>query len=52
MPTVVILISGRPLVIEPRILEKVDALIAAWLPGTEGRGITDVVFGDYDFEGR
>ncbi|GLT31065.1 hypothetical protein SLA2020_058290 [Shorea laevis] len=52
MPTVVILISGRPVVIEPRILEKVDALIAAWLPGTEGRGITDVVFGDYDFEGR
>ncbi|KAG4145341.1 hypothetical protein ERO13_D05G091100v2 [Gossypium hirsutum] len=52
IPTLVILISGRPLVIEPSLLEKMDALVAAWLPGTEGRGITDVVFGDYEFEGR
>ncbi|GMI81736.1 hypothetical protein like AT3G47000 [Hibiscus trionum] len=52
IPTLVILISGRPLLIEPWLLEKMDALIAAWLPGTEGRGITDVVFGDYEFEGR
>ncbi|OMO90513.1 hypothetical protein COLO4_19104 [Corchorus olitorius] len=52
IPTLAILISGRPLILEPWLLEKVDALIAAWLPGTEGRGITDVVFGDYEFEGR
>ncbi|PPR96705.1 hypothetical protein GOBAR_AA23955 [Gossypium barbadense] len=52
IPTLVILISGRPLVIEPWLLEKIDALVAAWLPGTEARGITDVVFGDYEFEGR
>ncbi|GMJ15480.1 hypothetical protein like AT3G47000 [Hibiscus trionum] len=52
IPTLAILISGRPLVLEPRVLEKVDALVAAWLPGTEGRGITDVVFGDFEFEGR
>ncbi|KAE8733805.1 laccase-4 [Hibiscus syriacus] len=52
IPTLVILISGRPLLIEPWLLEKMDALNAAWLPGTEGRGITDVVFGDYEFEGR
>ncbi|XP_022730325.1 uncharacterized protein LOC111285248 isoform X4 [Durio zibethinus] len=52
IPTLAILISGRPLVIEPWLLEKVDALVAAWLPGTEGRGITDVVFGDYEFEGQ
>ncbi|KAH1033708.1 hypothetical protein J1N35_045882 [Gossypium stocksii] len=52
IPTLAILISGRPLVLEPQVLEKVDAFIAAWLPGTEGRGITDVVFGDFDFEGR
>lgn len=51
IPTLVIIISGRPLVLEPRILEKVDALVAAWLPGTEGNGITDVLFGDYGFEG-
>ncbi|KAK8515134.1 hypothetical protein V6N12_001293 [Hibiscus sabdariffa] len=52
IPKLVILISGRPLLIEPWLLEKTDALIAAWLPGTEGRGITDVVFGDYEFDGR
>ncbi|KAK9168209.1 hypothetical protein Syun_000349 [Stephania yunnanensis] len=51
IPTLAILISGRPLVLEPEMLEKVDAFVAAWLPGTEGKGITDVVFGDYDFEG-
>ncbi|KAK3442051.1 hypothetical protein EUGRSUZ_B02287 [Eucalyptus grandis] len=52
IPTLVLVVSGRPLVIEPHVLEKIDALVAAWLPGSEGTGITDVVFGDYDFEGQ
>ncbi|KAF7120121.1 hypothetical protein RHSIM_Rhsim13G0072400 [Rhododendron simsii] len=52
VPTLAILISGRPLVIEPSLLEKVDALVAAWLPGSEGAGITDVILGDYEFQGR
>ncbi|XP_073526240.1 beta-glucosidase BoGH3B-like [Phyllobates terribilis] len=52
IPTVVVMISGRPLVIEPRLLEKMGALVAAWLPGTEGEGITDVLFGDHDFHGQ
>ncbi|KAI4305206.1 hypothetical protein L6164_028588 [Bauhinia variegata] len=52
IPTLVILISGRPLVLEPWLLEKIDALVAAWLPGSEGQGITDVIFGDHDFKGR
>jgi len=47
----VILISGRPLVIEPY-LPLMDAFVAAWLPGTEGQGITDVIFGDYSFQGK
>ncbi len=47
----VILISGRPLVVEPY-LQYVDAFVSAWLPGTEGNGIADVVFGDYDFVGK
>lgn len=51
-PTVALLISGRPMVLETPVLEKVEAFVAAWLPGTEGRGITDVLFGDYEFEGR
>ncbi|CAA7036671.1 unnamed protein product [Microthlaspi erraticum] len=52
IPTLVILISGRPVVLEPAVLEKTEALVAAWLPGTEGQGVADVIFGDYDFEGK
>ncbi|XP_042044755.1 beta-glucosidase BoGH3B-like isoform X1 [Salvia splendens] len=52
VPTLMILVTGRPLVLEPELLEKIDALVVAWLPGSEGRGVTDVVFGDYEFEGR
>ncbi|CAN4102227.1 unnamed protein product [Withania somnifera] len=52
VPTLVILISGRPLYIEPSLLEKMDAFVAAWLPGTEGAGIADVIFGDFEFHGR
>jgi beta-glucosidase len=51
MPLVVILISGRPLIIE-KVIDKVDAFVAAWLPGTEGRGVTDMLFGDYNFTGK
>jgi beta-glucosidase len=51
MPVVVVLFSGRPLILEP-ILNDVDALIAAWLPGTEGEGITDVLFGKYNPTGK
>ncbi|PNY13089.1 lysosomal beta glucosidase-like protein [Trifolium pratense] len=52
IPTLVILISGRPLVLEPSLVAKIDALVAAWLPGTEGDGITDVIFGSHDFKGQ
>ncbi|EPS64616.1 hypothetical protein M569_10162, partial [Genlisea aurea] len=48
---VVVLITGRPVVIQPY-LQHIDALVAAWLPGTEGLGITDVLFGDYGFSGQ
>lgn len=48
---VVVIISGRPIVIEPY-LSSIDALVAAWLPGTEGRGVTDVLFGDHEFTGK
>ncbi|XP_068329234.1 uncharacterized protein [Pyrus communis] len=48
---IVILITGRPIVIEPYI-SSIDALVAAWLPGSEGQGITDVLFGDHGFSGK
>ncbi|WP_439127465.1 glycoside hydrolase family 3 protein [Polaribacter sp.] len=49
--TVVILISGRPLVATKQI-NLSDAFIAAWLPGSEGDGVAEVLFGDYDFKGK
>ena len=51
IPVVTLLISGRPLVTN-RELEASRAFVAAWLPGSEGRGLTDVLFGDFDFAGR
>lgn len=48
---IVILISGRPRVITEQ-LPLADAWVAAWLPGTEGAGIADVLFGDYPFTGK
>ncbi|GLT38976.1 hypothetical protein SLA2020_131880 [Shorea laevis] len=48
---VVVVISGRPVVIQPY-LSTIDALVAAWLPGTESQGIADVLFGDYGFTGK
>ncbi|XP_057548714.1 uncharacterized protein LOC130827110 isoform X2 [Amaranthus tricolor] len=48
---VVVIISGRPVVIQPY-LKTMDALVAAWLPGTEGQGVTDLLFGDYGFTGK
>ena len=51
IPVVTILLSGRPMIIND-ILDYCDALVAAWLPGTEGQGIADVLYGDYDFKGK
>ena len=51
IPVVVILVSGRPMILG-RALEQSDAFLAAWLPGTEGDGVADVLFGDYAPTGR
>lgn len=48
---IVILISGRPMVVTGYI-DQWDAFVAAWLPGTEGQGVADVLFGDYPFTGK
>ncbi|MGD8683657.1 MAG: glycoside hydrolase family 3 protein [Chloroflexota bacterium] len=50
MPCVVVLVSGRPMIITD-LLPTTDAFVAAWLPGTEGQGVADVLFGDSDFSG-
>ncbi|WP_322919621.1 glycoside hydrolase family 3 protein [Nocardioides renjunii] len=48
----VLVVSGRPMVIEPDLLRRIDALVASWLPGSEGRGVSDVLFGRKPFTGR
>ena len=57
IPTVSVFLSGRPLWVRPQ-LDASNAFVAAWLPGTEGGGIADVLIGDaqgkprHDFSGR
>ena len=51
IPVVVVVFSGRPLILGER-LTQADALVAAWLPGTEGQGVADVLFGDYKPTGK
>lgn len=46
VPVVTVLISGRPMILGD-VLDHSDAVVAAWLPGTEGDGVADVLFGDY-----
>ena len=49
--TVVVLVVGRPMIIDA-ILPLADAIVVAWLPGTEAAGITDVLFGDVHPTGK
>lgn len=57
VPVVAVFLSGRPLWVNPE-LDAADAFVAAWLPGSEGGGIADVLFGKangdarYDFKGK
>jgi len=48
---ITLIVSGRPLVLDSALATS-DALVAAWLPGTEGQGVADVLFGDYKPTGK
>jgi beta-glucosidase len=50
-PVVTVILSGRPLILGSS-LDTTDALLAAWLPGTEGQGVADVLFGDFNPTGK
>jgi len=50
-PVILVLISGRPMIINPE-LEKSAAFVAAWMPGSEGGGVADVLYGDVPFTGK
>jgi beta-glucosidase len=51
IPVITVVVSGRPLILDG-VLDRSDAILAAWLPGTEGAGVADVVFGDYKPTGK
>jgi beta-glucosidase len=51
VPVITVLVSGRPLILDAA-LDSSDALVAAWLPGSEGQGVADVLFGDYKPTGK
>ncbi|RNJ63391.1 MAG: glycoside hydrolase family 3 protein [Porphyrobacter sp. IPPAS B-1204] len=51
IPTVAVFLSGRPLWVN-RELNAADAFVAAWLPGSEGAGVADVLFGARPATGR
>lgn len=53
VPTCIVsVVSGRPLEIAPAQLSRIDALVASWLPGSEGEGVSDVLFGTRPFTGK
>ena len=51
VPVVAVFLSGRPLWVNPY-LNAADAFVAAWLPGSEGAGVADVLFGRCEFRGK
>jgi beta-glucosidase len=51
LKTVVVLIAGRPMILEP-LMASADAIVMAWLPGSEGAGIADILFGDAKPSGK
>ena len=51
IPYVVVLITGRPLIVNETIDDS-DAFLVAWLPGTEGGGVADILFGKENLTGK
>jgi beta-glucosidase len=51
VPVVLVLISGRPMILGAA-LDLADAVVVAWLPGSEGIGVADVLFGEYKPTGK
>jgi beta-glucosidase len=51
IPVVAVFLSGRPLWVN-RHINAADAFVAAWLPGSEGGGVADILFGKADFKGK
>jgi beta-glucosidase len=52
MKCAVLVVSGRPMLLDPAQFDGVEAVVASWLPGSEGAGVADTLFGDKPFTGR
>jgi beta-glucosidase len=51
-PLICVLLTGRPVIVTSDELSKCKALVAAWLPGSEGGGIAEVLYGEFNFSGK
>jgi beta-glucosidase len=49
---IVVVVSGRPLIIPPAQLRRMDGLVEAWLPGSQGDGVSDPLFGRTPYGGK
>jgi beta-glucosidase len=49
---VVVTVSGRPLILDKQLRSEVDGIVAAWLPGSEGIGVADPLFGQTAYRGK
>ncbi|WP_028062246.1 glycoside hydrolase family 3 protein [Solirubrobacter soli] len=49
---VIVVVSGRPLILDPAQRNAADAIVAAWLPGSEGEGVADTLFGARPYTGK
>jgi len=47
-----VIVSGRPLILDPAQRNAADAIVASWLPGSEGAGVADDLFGLRPFTGK
>ncbi len=49
---ILVILSGRPMIMEESVINGVDAIVAAWLPGSRGIGVADVLYGNRNFSGK
>ncbi|MGB9182774.1 MAG: glycoside hydrolase family 3 N-terminal domain-containing protein, partial [Solirubrobacteraceae bacterium] len=49
---IMVIVSGRPLILDPAQRQESNAIVAAWLPGSEGAGVADTLFGARPFTGK
>ena len=49
---VVVIVSGRPLILKPKVRDAADSIVEAWLPGSEGEGVSDTLFGRAPYTGK